>query len=114
MRGFDLVARFGGEEFVMLLTRIDLAEAEQVAQRIRLELRSDHSVLPKNATLTMSFGVAPIENAKQLESALKEADDLLYAAKHAGRDQVHVSGNNYQNIDFEHTMPNPGVSASHI
>ena len=114
VRGLDLVARFGGEEFVLLLTRIDLKEAEQVAQRIRFELRSDHSVLPQNATLTMSFGVAPIENPKQLESALKEADDLLYAAKHAGRDQVHVSGNNYPDICFEHTMPNPEVSASHI
>ena len=114
VRGLDLVARFGGEEFVLLLTRIDLKEAEQVAQRIRFELRSDHSVLPQNAILTMSFGVAPIENSKQLESALKEADDLLYAAKHAGRDQVHVSGNNYPDICFEHTMPNPEVSASHI
>lgn len=114
VRGLDLVARFGGEEFVLLLTRIDLAEAEQVAQRIRFELKSDHSVLPKNTSLTMSFGIAPIENIKQLESALKEADDLLYAAKHAGRDQVHVSGKNYPDICFEHTLPSPEVSASHI
>lgn len=72
LRNHDLVARFGGEEFVLLLTRIDLAEAEQVAQRIRQELRSDHSVLPPNATLTMSFGIAPVKNARHLEHALKE------------------------------------------
>ena len=114
VRGLDLVARFGGEEFVLLLTRIDLAEAEQVAQRIRFELRCDHSVLPQSTTLTMSFGIAPIENVQQLESALKEADELLYAAKHAGRDQVHVSGTHYPDICFEHTLPSPEASASHI
>lgn len=114
LRNHDLVARFGGEEFVLLLTRINPAEAEQVAQRIRQELRSDHSVLPPNATLTMSFGIAPVENARHLEHALKEADDLLYAAKNAGRDQVHVAGIHYPDICFEHTMPNPEASASQM
>lgn len=114
LRNHDLVARFGGEEFVVLLTRIDLAEAEQIAQRIRQELRSDHSVLPTNTTLTMSFGIAPVENARHLEHALKEADDLLYAAKNAGRDQVHVSGIHYPDICFEHTLPNPEASASYM
>ena len=53
IRANDLVARFGGEEFVLLLTRIDLSSAEQVAERIRFEINSDKSVLPEGSKITI-------------------------------------------------------------
>jgi len=105
VRSNDLVARFGGEEFVLLLTRIDLEDAERVAQRIRFELSSDSTTLPHGPQLTMSFGISAITDPSQLENALKEADELLYGAKNAGRDRVHVIGRIYPDISFEHTIP---------
>ncbi|MPS95625.1 diguanylate cyclase [Comamonas sp.] len=105
VRSNDLVARFGGEEFMVLLTRIDLQGAEQVARRIGLELRSDQKVLPAGPAVTLSFGITAIHNANQLEGALRLADQLLYSAKNAGRDRVHVEGRLYPDISFEQTMP---------
>ena len=105
LRSNDLVARFGGEEFVILLTRIDLHGAEQVAQRICLELRNGQGVLPEDTALTLSFGITSITKSDQLEGALKQADQLLYSAKNAGRDRVHVEGRIYPDISFEHTRP---------
>lgn len=105
VRDQDLVARFGGEEFVLLLTKISPQSASSVAQRIQLELRSDNSVLPKGSTLTVSFGIASIADPSELESSLKRADELLYNAKKAGRDCVHVTGIAYPDSSFENTLP---------
>ena len=105
LRSHDLVSRFGGEEFVILLTQIDLPGAEKVAQRICLELRHDHEVLPQGSALTLSFGITSITKADQLDGALKQADQLLYSAKNAGRDRVHIEGRFYPDISFEHTKP---------
>src|SRR5690606_25776240 len=54
VRSDDLVARFGGEEFVLLL-RTDLASAEIIAQRIRTELSENKSLLPDGERMTISF-----------------------------------------------------------
>jgi diguanylate cyclase (GGDEF)-like protein len=100
VRSHDLVARFGGEEFVLLLTRIDLAGAERLAQCIRLELGADNSILPHESPLTMSFGISAVNAPAQLDTALKEADRLMYGAKNAGRDRVHTAQTIY---------PDPGL-----
>ncbi|MEG0938909.1 GGDEF domain-containing protein [Comamonas sp.] len=112
VRSQDLVARFGGEEFVILLTRLDLQGAEQVAQRIRQEISNDKQVLTQGAALTLSFGITSIANASQLDGALKQADELLYSAKNAGRDRVHVEGRFYPDICFEYTLPADEALAS--
>ncbi len=106
VRNQDLLARVGGEEFVMLLTRIDLQGAEQVAKRIGRELRHDQGGVLQGAVVTMSFGLTSITRKDQLEGALKQADQLLYNAKNAGRDRVHVEGRFYPDIRFEDTNLN--------
>lgn len=110
VRDHDLVARMGGEEFVLLLTRIDLQGAERVAERIQNELKSDLSLLPSGSTLTLSFGITAITHEEHIPHALKEADELLYSAKNAGRDRVHVTGTIYPDISFENTRPLGPVS----
>lgn len=91
VRNDDLVSRFGGEEFVLLLMRTTPQEAELVAQRIRAQLSADGYVLAAGQRVTISFGIAPVAANTALTDALTHADGLLYAAKQAGRDRVHVA-----------------------
>lgn len=91
VRTGDLAARFGGEEFVLLLQRSTAQEAEAVAQRVRQQLASTvMSQLPNGQQVTVSFGVAPVRSLLDLTPALSRADTLLYAAKQAGRNRVHL------------------------
>lgn len=92
VRGRDLVARFGGEEFMLLLTRVQLVEAHAIVERIREQINAhvfEH--LPEQLRMTASFGIAPLHSAAELPLALTQADALLYEAKKAGRDRVQTA-----------------------
>lgn len=111
MRENDLVARFGGEEFVILLTNIALKDAEAIARQIQLDIGSSNDILPSGSRMTMSFGLSSITQAFQFERALKEADQLLYQAKNAGRDRVYVSGVDYPDIPIESPRQSDKIAA---
>ena len=90
LRASDLLARFGGEEFVVLLADTDGPAAVQVAERIRLQV-AQHARLPAlRAPITISVGVAATAygSVAAVESALRSADMQMYRAKAAGRNQV--------------------------
>jgi diguanylate cyclase (GGDEF)-like protein len=90
LRDVDVLARFGGEEFAILLAETDLQQAAQVAERLRAHVAKEpvetqHGLL----RLTISLGVAAIdENCTNLGALLARADQALYAAKRSGRNQV--------------------------
>ena len=86
----DLVARFGGEEFVLLLRCADPATAARVAERIRAGI-SEMQCSPAKQTITASFGVTMVAAADDLESALERADLAVYQAKREGRNRVIAS-----------------------
>lgn len=89
VREDDLVARFGGEEFCVLLPRTDGPEALRIAERIRVAI--DAADLPGDQTLTASLGVSsaePGDRAADIDVVLLAADRALYDAKHAGRDRT--------------------------
>ncbi|MET0862731.1 MAG: GGDEF domain-containing protein [Nakamurella sp.] len=91
VRPKDVTARFGGEEFCVLLPETLAATAEQVAERIRLAIAKETSSLPES--VTVSVGVAAIEGGRtpmELAVVLALADEALYAAKLAGRNTVRV------------------------
>ncbi|MDP9240949.1 MAG: GGDEF domain-containing protein [Actinomycetota bacterium] len=96
VRGYDLVGRFGGEEFVVLLPGIDAAEIAHAAERIRhriahLQVDLDEGKLAPN-TLTCSLGGAVYpESAKSLDRLLLAADTATYAAKAEGRNRVSMA-----------------------
>jgi len=92
VRGFDLVARYGGEEFLVVMPESTLASAAIVAERLRLaigDLPIEVSAAPGALSVTISIGVA-VTGGETMPPAqlLKNADDALYAAKHAGRNRV--------------------------
>lgn len=87
VRDGDLVARFGGEELVILLRCTDTADALSVAERIRREIETTtFTVMPSR--VTASFGLVDILASDDLVKAIGRADALLYTAKQNGRNQV--------------------------
>ena len=88
LRESDIVARFGGEEFVILLPDVGLRGARGVANRIRNSLID--SRLPVAATL--SAGVATRQPGEALDDLVARADAALLKAKQEGRNRVRVAG----------------------
>jgi diguanylate cyclase (GGDEF)-like protein len=92
LRSRDLVGRFGGEEFCVLLPNTPAPEAEGIAQRLRDAVRCLAGPETR-AALTISIGVATVESAVgkvEFVDALTSADKALFEAKTAGRDLVRV------------------------
>jgi diguanylate cyclase (GGDEF)-like protein len=86
-RGIDLAARIGGEEFAVILTETNLAGATEVAERLRLTLRTTE--IPPIGQIAASFGVAECPSqATTARELLASADAALYQAKREGRDRV--------------------------
>jgi diguanylate cyclase (GGDEF)-like protein len=97
LREYDLVGRFGGEEFSLLLPQTDEQNARRVAERIRSHIAGMPIDLGDKAgseiiKLTVSIGVAALSTTgRQLTELLATADAALYRAKHSGRNQVWVT-----------------------
>jgi diguanylate cyclase (GGDEF)-like protein len=89
MRGGDLIARIGGEEFAVALPNTNVHEALQIAERIRVSTeRLRVPVSGKAIAVTVSIGVAASQGAETLDAALSSADAALYRSKRAGRNIV--------------------------
>ncbi|MCL6560066.1 MAG: sensor domain-containing diguanylate cyclase, partial [Firmicutes bacterium] len=90
LRAEDSVARFGGEEFVIILPGADCRTAFQVAERIRRTV--EDAKWPDGMKVTVSAGVASYpDDGEKLAELLKSADQALYSAKSGGRNQVRLA-----------------------
>jgi diguanylate cyclase (GGDEF)-like protein len=83
VRAYDIVARWGGEEFLVILPGADLEAARQLAERIRLGVQK----LP-TSSVTISAGAAEFDADYDFEATLRAADRRMYEAKAAGRNCV--------------------------
>lgn len=89
VRDQDLVARLGGEEFAVVLPDASISQATLVCDRLRLAVSGAGLRLEKELIcVTVSGGVAPYLRNQSPEEVLRAADQALYRAKHAGRDQL--------------------------
>ncbi|KQS63906.1 diguanylate cyclase [Modestobacter sp. Leaf380] len=86
LRTGAVFGRWGGEEFLVVVPRADLAAGEAVAQRLRRDI-SEHE-FPGGLAMTASFGVSVVTDADSVDAVLVRADRLLYVAKEGGRDLV--------------------------
>jgi diguanylate cyclase (GGDEF)-like protein len=93
MRDVDIVARIGGEEFVLLMTHTSTDEAVLVAERIRQDIEAFGLQMAEiRLNWTASFGVTGVHGDDySVSAALVRADDALYRAKSNGRNRVEVS-----------------------
>ncbi|MDH4945184.1 diguanylate cyclase [Sulfurimonas sp. C5] len=86
VREIDMVGRWGGEEFVVLLPTVSIENAVLIAEKLRVKLASFDIEVVGN--ITASFGVTEINNKIFLEDAIAKADEALYKAKSEGRNKV--------------------------
>ncbi len=92
LKGRDFAARYGGEEFAILLPETNLQAANTVGNHVRKTVMSKKLIKKSTGedlgVVTMSFGAAKLRPGEDAAALIHRADACLYAAKHAGRNQV--------------------------
>lgn len=88
LRPGDVCARFGGEEFVVVLPQTTFEEAREVAERLRLGVAQCPLLETPRVQVTVSIGVATLGAGQTVAELLATADAAVYVAKKAGRNQV--------------------------
>jgi two-component system, cell cycle response regulator len=91
-RGADVVARFGGEEFVLVLPDTSAEVAVRIAERLRLAIEAlSTEIGGEIIRVTASFGIAQRTAQESLPEVLERADAALYSSKREGRNRVTIS-----------------------
>jgi diguanylate cyclase len=92
LRPNDFIARFGGEEFVLLVPNSSLSDALAVGETLRAAIEAcPFHFKGEPVTITVSMGMAQFQPGERSDLALKRADEALYRAKAAGRNQVQAA-----------------------
>jgi diguanylate cyclase (GGDEF)-like protein len=92
LRDFDMVGRYGGEEFVAVLQNTPLEVARQVAERVRQQVGGHpYNVVGSGFQITISQGLALAHAGDSVDSLIERADAALYAAKEAGRNCIKIA-----------------------
>ena len=98
LREYDIIGRFGGEEFAVLLPQTDMTKAKQITERLRAKLAEITVTTGSGGSaeaplqVTVSIGVATLQTARRdLDELIAAADAALYRAKAQGRNQVCLS-----------------------
>jgi diguanylate cyclase (GGDEF)-like protein len=89
----DLVCRFGGEEFIILLQGIDLSDGDQFAKELRKVINRPILAQDQSYNITASFGVSAFDPAHpvNIDKLIEMADKAMYRSKELGRDRVTLS-----------------------
>jgi diguanylate cyclase len=91
LRGSDFIARFGGEEFVLLVPDTTLAVGAKLAETLRAAIEAcPFHFKGERVTITVSMGMTAFKPGERSEWVLKRADQALYRAKDAGRNRVEL------------------------
>lgn len=99
LRESDILFRWGGEEFLVILPESDLEMARQVAEKIRQQVENQEVMFSRQSiSVTISLGVATLSATESRENLLARADQALYAAKEMGRNRVESSPMMIENL----------------
>ena len=92
LRDDDILARWGGKQFIILLPEASDQEAVKIAERLRLKFADlDIQVEGDQLAISVSMGVASIEKCIDLDDLISRVENSIYQAKHMGRNRVVVS-----------------------
>jgi len=91
LRAHDLLGRYGGEEFVAIITHVDMAELQSFAERLRLLVEnSSHDTEFGTIRVTVSIGATVVRPEDTIETAISRADLFMYHSKISGRNRVSI------------------------
>ena len=91
IRACDSVARWGGEEFLLLFPETDAKQAVILVERLRKQIADKVFCCENNQLhVAMTFGIAAAKEGDTVDNMMKRADDALYKGKHEGRNRVVV------------------------
>jgi diguanylate cyclase (GGDEF)-like protein len=89
LRAQDILARWGGEEFICLLPETGVDGAKSAAEKIRTRMKSPgHDCIDVDIPITVTLGVCVYDGSCTIEECIRRADDALYKGKNRGRSQV--------------------------
>jgi diguanylate cyclase (GGDEF)-like protein len=95
LRSADVIGRYGGEEFVIVLPMTNARQAYPLAERIRQGVEAMRMPTEKgDAAVTLSIGIVEMRHGMQIKSVetlIHDADEVMYAAKQAGRNRTEIS-----------------------
>lgn len=96
LREYDILCRYGGEEFLVGALKANLEQAAQAAERVRLRMKDLRVPGGDGGDIgvTISAGVAQLRPGESIDGLIARADEALYRAKGTGRDRVATSGEN--------------------
>ena len=91
----DMIARYGGDEFIAALHVADTTDALELADRARAAIAEDFPGIPPALSITASVGIAITDDVagQSIDHLIRLADQAMYAAKRGGGDQAVVYGN---------------------
>ncbi len=91
LRKQDIVARWGGEEFILLLPETNIEGGRIAAEKVRSNISQNKFFYnKKRIPITITFGVTEYSNGKDVNNCIKEADSALYKGKSKGRNRVEI------------------------
>ncbi len=88
IRATDIVARFRGDEFVIVCADVSMQDIEARAERLRAALRRSYRIGGREITVTASLGIAVADTGSTPESLLRDSDHAMWEAKSRGRDRI--------------------------
>jgi diguanylate cyclase (GGDEF)-like protein len=92
LRQSDIAVRWGGEEFLLVLSGCDLAEAQRIAENLRQKIEASSVDMDgRQIAVTISVGVTQYDGTERPDQTVTRADTALYAAKSGGRNRVEVA-----------------------
>jgi diguanylate cyclase (GGDEF)-like protein len=111
LRATDMIGRYGGEEFMLILTETDVEEGAFLAEKLRTLVQRQRYPVEggQHISVTISIGIAGgIGNKVRMENLIRDADAAMYSAKSLGRNQTYI----FAEPDDDNRVPRAPISAA--
>lgn len=91
LREQDSTARWGGEEYLILLPNTSLDQAVEISERVKQAITSNEIIIGENSiSLTITMGVSEYRDGESIDSCITRADEALYRGKKNGKDRIEI------------------------